>query len=296
MRKAVVGGLVVAALIVVASVLAGDVWAQVRSRVQRSPAPELMVLEGPGSSIGASVRDLRDEEITSAKLAQPGGVLVQDVRDESAAARAGLRSGDIVVEFDGERVRGARHFTRLVRETPPGRTVRSSVMRDGQRRDVTITPTAGDQFTMAFPDIGPAIERGLRSMPRNFNFDFQVPVPPAPPDAPLPRGRFAPRGRLGVTLSPLSDQLAAYFGVKEGVLVSSVETDSPAGRAGLRAGDVLTRINGRDVRGPGDVTRAVRDAESGATLDVRVFRDRKNVDLKVTLPEREAPESGVLPV
>jgi serine protease Do len=296
MRKAVVGGLAVAALIVVAGVYAGDVAAQARSRAQRVPAPDMMMLEGPGSSIGASIRDLRDDEIAGAKLAQPGGVLIQDVRGESAAARAGLRSGDIVVEFDGERVRSARHFTRLVRETPPGRAVRSSVVRDGQRRDVTITPAAGDQFTMMLPDIGPALERGLRALPRDFNFDFQVPVPPAPPDAPLPRGGFVPRGRLGVTLAPLSDQLATYFGVKEGVLVSSVETDSPAGRAGLRAGDVITRINGRDVRGPGDVTRAVRDAQGGATLDVRLFRDRKDVDLKITLPERESVEPGVLPV
>ena len=290
MRKLLVVGLTAVALMVLGGAFAGDLWAQARSRAQQMAPPELMLRADAGSSIGAAVRDLRDEEIAAAKLAQPGGVLVQDVRDDSPAERAGLRSGDIVVEFDGERVRSARHFTRLVRETAPGRSVRGSVLRDGTRQEITVTPDAGDRLTMNLPDLGPEIERGLRSLPRNFNFDFDV----AP--APLPRGGIAPRGRMGVTLAPLSDQLATYFGVKDGVLVASVETDSPAGRAGLQAGDVITRMNGRDVTSAADVTRAVRDAQPGATFDVRVTRDKKDVDLKVTLPERDAARTGVLPV
>lgn len=295
MRKVISGGLAAVAVIVLVSVVAGDVWAQPRTRAQRVAPPELMMLEGAGSTIGASVRDLRDEEIASAKLAQPGGALVQDVRENSPASRAGLRSGDIVVEFDGERVRSARHLTRLVRETPPGRSVRSNVVRGGSRVDVTVTPDAGDRLTMMLPDIGPEIERGLRRLPRNFNLDIE------PPDvriAPLPRGGVIGRGRMGVTLAPLSDQLASYFGARQGALVSSVETDSPASRAGLRAGDVITRVNGRDVTSAGDVTRALRDVQPGATIDLRVVREKKDVDLKVTLPERGDDDArpGVLPV
>jgi serine protease Do len=290
MRNIVVGVLAVPALLVALAGV-GDAAAQGRTRAPRAPAADLLMFEAGGSSIGASVRDLRDEEIATAKLAQPGGVLVEDVREGGPAARAGLRSGDIVVEFDGERVRSARHFTRLVRETAPGRSVRGSVTRDGSRREVTIAPEAGaDRLALAMPDIGRSLERGLRGMPRNFDFDLD------PPD--LPRGPFRPseRGRLGVSLTPLSEQLATYFGVAGGVLVSSVAMDSPAARAGLRAGDVITMVAGRQVTSAADVANAVRTAPGGAALDVRVMREKKQVELEVTLPEREVPAGGLLPV
>jgi serine protease Do len=290
MRKAAFGGLAAAALIVVVGLFAADVWAQAPTRALPRTA-DLMMLGG-GSQIGVSVRDLRDEEIASVKLEQPGGALIEDVREESPAARAGLGRGDIVVEFDGERVRSARHFGRLVRETPAGRGVRSSVLRDGARRSVDITPDAGDRLTMGIPDVGPAIERGMRALPRNFNFDFE----PPDFDLPAPGVRIFTRARLGITMAPLTDQLAAYFGGKEGVLVSAVESGSPAAAAGLTAGDVITTIGGSAVDSPGDVTRVVREAAPGAALDVRLIRDKKEMTVKVTLPERNEERRGGLPV
>lgn len=318
MRKVLVGGLAAVALIVLAATFAAAVWAQAQPprppsapdappaqaqppRPPRAPDPppapraDVFTFRGAGSGIGASVRDLRSEEIASARLPQPGGVLVQEVREDSPASRAGLRSGDIVVDFDGERVRSARHFMRLVRETAPGRVVKSTVVRDGARRQVDITPEAGERFAMTLPDIGPAIERGLRRIPRDLEFDFDFDFP-RDWDLPGPGARVFPRGRLGVTLSPLTDQLATFFGVEDGVLVSSVEADSPAGRAGIRAGDVITSVNGRRVRGASDVTRAVRDAGAGATIDVQLFRDKKETGVKVTLPERAQERPAVLPV
>jgi serine protease Do len=288
MRKAAVVGLAVAALVVLAGVGAADLWAQARGRVMTRP--DAMMFAGPGGELGVSVRDPRPEEIASAKLPQPGGVFIDDVRDGSPAARGGLREGDIIIEFDGERVRSARHFTRLVRETVPGRGVKSSVVRGGARQEIDVTLEESDQLTMTIPDVGPAIERGMRALPRDFAFD----LPPF--DLPGPGVRVFPRGRMGVTLAPLSDQLATYFGAKEGVLVSTVDADSPASRAGIRAGDVITSIAGRPVRDAGDVTRAVRDAQGGATIDVRVVRDKKELDVKITLPERAELRQGVLPV
>jgi serine protease Do len=121
------------------------------------------------------------------------------------------------------------------------------------------------------PQIRREIERGLRTLPPD------LPVPP-----PAARGA---RARLGVTLTPLSDQLASYFGVKEGVLVSTVDANSPAAQAGIRAGDVLTAIDGRAVRAPADVSASVGAAARGATLDVRLVRDRKEMTAKVTIPD-----------
>ena len=119
------------------------------------------------------------------------------------------------------------------------------------------------------------IERGLRSLP-NLDFDF---------DFDLPRELGAQRNRFGLSLTRLSDQLASYFGVKNGALVSSVSADSPAGQAGIKAGDVITSVAGRAVYTTRDVTRSLREAGT-EPIDVTVFRDRKEMTLKLTAPER----------
>ena len=102
---------------------------------------------------------------------------------------------------------------------------------------------------------------------------------------------------MGVSIVPLSDQLAAYFGVKEGVLVSEVTGGAPAATAGIQAGDVITAVNGRNVLSSGDLIREVRQAEPGSTIDVRLTRNRKELTVKVTMPQRrQAPAAGTVPI
>ena len=95
---------------------------------------------------------------------------------------------------------------------------------------------------------------------------------------------------------PLSDQLATYFGVKEGVLVSEVSSGTPAATAGIQAGDVITAVNGRGVLSAGDLVREVRQAEPGSTIDVRLTRNHKEMNLKVTLPQRRQVPAGTVPI
>jgi S1-C subfamily serine protease len=96
---------------------------------------------------------------------------------------------------------------------------------------------------------------------------------------------------------PLSDQLATYFGVKEGVLVSEVSTGTPAATAGIQAGDVITAVNGRSVLSSADLLREVRNADAGSTLDLCLTRNRKEMSVKVTLPQRrQAPAARTLPI
>ena len=101
--------------------------------------PDLTTLVGPGSAIGVRVRELTNEE-AQAPANAGGGVSIEEVVPGTPAERAGLKRGDVVVEFDGERVRSVRGFTRLVSETPPRRTVKAMVWRDGSRRTVDVTP------------------------------------------------------------------------------------------------------------------------------------------------------------
>jgi serine protease Do len=104
---------------------------------------------------------------------------------------------------------------------------------------------------------------------------------------------------LGVAVVPLSDQLATYFGVKNGVLVSEVESNTPAATAGIQAGDVITAVNGQAVASSADLLRAVREAESGSTLEIRLTRNRKDLTVKAALPQRQQrrqPAAGTIPI
>src|SRR5262245_8253835 len=140
MRKVIVGAVAAVLLLVVGGMVAPTLWAQVRGRVAPAPSepPGALFMPGLGPTIGISVRDPAPEELSKAKLAEPGGAVVSGLVDSSPASKAGLKSGDIVVEFDGERVRSARHLTRLVQETPAGRTVRMAIARDGSRQTLDI--------------------------------------------------------------------------------------------------------------------------------------------------------------
>jgi serine protease Do len=278
MKKMVLGGLVVATLAAVASLMMPAAAAQQRDR----PALDrFLALEGPGSSIGVTVRD---------QSGDAGGVLVESVREGTPATRAGLQQGDVVVEFDGERTRSARQFTRLVRETAPGKPVKMTVVRNGSRRTVDITPESRDSVTLQqFPQITGDV---LRARPRDFDFDFD-------PQVFFGEGFSLSPRRLGVSVMPMSDQLATYFGVKEGVLVSEVSSGTPAATAGIQAGDVITAANGREVLSSADLMREVRAADAGSTLELRLTRNRKEMTLKVTLPQRSQrrqPVTGTLPI
>ncbi len=88
------------------------------------------------------MRDVEPSDVTKQKLAGQAGAVIEQVDSETPAATAGLKAGDVVVAFDGERVRSARQLDRLVEETPPGRSVKMSIVRDTAKLDVDVTPEA----------------------------------------------------------------------------------------------------------------------------------------------------------
>lgn len=236
--------------------------------------PRVQIFSG-GSRIGVSVADLDPADAKAT-----GGVRVDSVEDDSPAAKAGVQAGDIIVEFDGERVRSVRQFSRLVSETPAGRQVTAAVSRDGRRTSLTITPRDASSFRFD-GDAWRAIDE-VREMARIA----PRPTPPRAPSAPRPRAfEFEPftllRGnQLGVTVNSLSDQLKEYFGVKDGVLVTSVTESSAAAKAGVKAGDVITSVNGSRVDSPSELREEMRDVEPGQEFTLEITRDRKSMTLK----------------
>jgi serine protease Do len=246
---------------------------------------------GRGSRIGASV-SVEDADNKDAK----SGVSIDSVEPGGPADKAGMKAGDAVTEFDGERVRSVRQFLRLVQETTPGRSVPVVLSRAGQRVTVNVTPelgSFGDDFAMRYLD-GPMARLAIPPAAPS------PPTPPAAPRAPRPPAIASPAvpfefftrtrntGRLGVTIEDLDTQLAEYFGVKEGVLVKSVTDDSVAANAGLKAGDVITSINGRHVYDTSDITRALDRVESDGDVTIEVTRDKKPQTVKGKLETRES--------
>jgi serine protease Do len=240
-----------------------------------------------GSRLGVSVRDVAAEDV---KSGQPAGVLITEVTDGSAAEKGGLRAGDVVVEFDGERVRSVRQFTRLVQESVAGRPVAMTVLREGQRQNLTVSPEGTDAFRRLREEVEGMTEslRAYRVIPP------RPPAPPSPPPAPrTPREfpdfeTFIWRGTttLGMTINDLTPQLAEYFGVKEGVLVASVAEGTAAARAGLRAGDIVTAFNGARVARPAELRREIQRVGAGQAFTVDVVREKKPLTLKGQTDER----------
>jgi serine protease Do len=234
------------------------------------------VFKASGSQIGVTIRDLTSED---QKGKAASGVVVEEVEADSPAAKAGFRSGDVVVEFDGERVRSARQFTRLVQETVIGRPVQAAVLRDGQRVMLNVEPRAwGPYKDLTFP------RPGVKA---------KIPAPAMRWDA---FGGLLGTGRLGITVDDLSPQLAEYFGAKEGVLVKSVNDNSVANKAGLRAGDVITAIDGGAVKTSADLRRRTQRLEDGDEFTLSVVRDKKTLSLKgkVEVPQTRPSTRTIL--
>jgi serine protease Do len=256
--------------------------AQAQSR-QPNPAPgqtgtvQMPRLGGiAGSTIGIRLSDVTADQVKSLKLSKAEGAIVESVNPNSPASTAGLRAQDVVVEFDGEHVRSARHLTRLVAETPAGREVGMVVMRDGKKTDLHIKPEAGNWLgpelggmidPQQMRDLGEQAGRAARDMSRNL---------------PGMAGRGT-RGRLGASVQEMPQDLAEFFGVKSGVLVASVQKDSAAAKAGLKAGDVITAVDGHHVTTPADLVGALPAGDGSRDVTLTIMRDKKELTLKATL-------------
>ena len=277
------GAALVAALIVAAG--AGAAYWPPAHAQTAARAKAVQVFGGRGSQIGVTVRDVEETDTKENKLPALSGVVIEEVSPESPAAKAGLKKGDIVVEFDGDRVRSVRQFMRLVQETPAGRKTQVTVTRSGQRLNVTVEPREGNGFV--FDD-----EKWSALQDLSGDFAFAIPRPatpplPATPKPPAPPAfpdfdTFVWRGNngLGITVGDLSQQLAEYFGTKDGVLVTSVADNSAASKAGIKAGDVITSFNGSEVTSPSDLRQRIRGLQDGDEFTVGVMRDKKPMTVK----------------
>jgi serine protease Do len=227
-----------------------------------------------GSSyLGIRLADMDADRAKALKLDEPRGVEVTRVEQGSPAAKAGIKPGDVLISYNGENILGAQQLGRLVRETPEGRKVRLQMWRDGRMQTLTVTTE-----TRRGPDFDlPTGFMHFANAPELGNFSM--------PDIPNPMLMWK-ISALGIECEPVDSQLADYFGVKRGLLVRSVAKGSPAEKAGLKAGDVLTSIGDRPVARPHDVTGFLRmQRQSGTPISVVVVREHKQLTLNVAPSE-----------
>jgi len=246
--------------------------------------------EEGGGWLGIEIGEVTPEQARDLKLSSARGVVVMDVEPDSPAAKAGLKEMDVITQYNGEAVAGTVQFRRLVRETPPGRTVALTVSREGANQNISVE--LGDR--------GAYFEKKMKGKMRDFE---GMQIPPLPqgsgPDMPEAPDRHL-HGMvdwrtpvLGISAEDLTPQLGAYFGAPGdgGVLVREVRAGTPAERAGLKAGDVIVKLDGEAVHSLGDLRSELREksAEKSVTLGILRKGAEMSVPVAIELPRPPEP-------
>jgi serine protease Do len=249
-----------------------------------SPQPFGIPSEDSGTSsyLGVDIADITSDRLGALKLKEEQGVEVTMVDQDAPAGKAGIKEHDVILTMNGTTVESKTQLQRMIHETPAGRVIALGLSRDGQA--LTIKVQLADRRS-EFPHIAKNKEN---------DFHFEMPAMPEMPEFEVPNIGVVyvhSSMRSGVMVENLTPQLGDFFGVKNGngVLVRSVEKGSRAEKAGLRAGDVITRVADQPVHDTSDFTRALH-SRKGGSVSVGVIRDKKEQTITLTLPERK--ESG----
>jgi serine protease Do len=241
--------------------------------------------EGSGW-LGVEIGEVNAEKAKDLKLAEVRGVEVVDVEPDSPAAKAGLKQQDVITRYDGQAVEGTVQFRRLVRETPAGRSISLTISRNGGAQEISVE--LGDRSAF--------YEKKMKGKMRDFgnayvlsdpNFDFHM-------DAPLVSGDLDNRApSLGISAEDLSGQLGDYFGAPNGagILVREVRSGTAAERAGLKAGDVIVKVNGKPVGLLSELRQQLRDKSDEKTVSLGILRKGSEISVAVAIEKPKPSES-----
>jgi serine protease Do len=233
--------------------------------------------------LGVEIGEVTAEKAKDLKLAAQRGVVVMDVEPDGPAAKAGLKENDVITQYDGQVVEGTVQFRRLVRETPTGRTVGLVISRDGATQNISVELGERSAF----------FEKRMKGKMRDFdnafafsmpNQDFTLAMPPV--DARMPS--------LGINAEDLSGQLGSYFGAPDGkgILIREVRSGTAAAKAGLQAGDVIIKVDGKPVRTLADLRVVLRDKSDQKTVALGIIRKAAEMSVAVGIERPQPSESS----
>lgn len=234
---------------------------------------------GTSAYLGVDISEVTQDRVAALKLPEEKGVEVLLVDQDSPAGKAGLKEHDVILTLNGSEVESGAQLRRMIHETPPGRTVTLGISRDGQAQ--TIKAQLADR----------RITLNWKEKDGEGAFPAIPPIPPIPNFAEIEVPSVIvvhSSMRSGLMVENLTPQLGEFFGAKggKGVLVRSVEKGSVASKAGLRAGDVIVRVNSETVTDIGDFSQALRSHANG-NASVGVIRDKREQTISLPIPERK---------
>ncbi|MFZ0774441.1 MAG: PDZ domain-containing protein [Candidatus Sulfotelmatobacter sp.] len=237
---------------------------------------------GGSAYLGVDIADITSDRLGALKLKEEKGVEITMVDQDAPAGKAGIKEHDVILTMNGTAIESKTQLQRMIHETPPGRLVTLGLSRDGQAMTIKVQ-LADRRNEFSF--------KGMKEGDWDKNFHVEVPPLNNLPDFDVPNiGVVVVHSsvRSGLMVENLTPQLGEFFGAKNGngVLVRSVEKGSRADKAGLRAGDVITRVGDQPVHDTSDFSHALRSHGAGS-VSVGVIRDKKEQTLTLTLPERK---------
>jgi serine protease Do len=211
--------------------------------------------------LGVRVQQVTDDVAEGLGLASDSGALVADVTPGGPAAKAGMQTGDLITGFDGKPIPDSRALPRLVADTPVGKAVNVDFLRGGKKQTVHLTVAKLDD----------AEDRAA-----------------APKPTPAPSKPGSALSDLGLTLGALDAPARAKFHVGadvQGVVVTDVNPDSPAGDNNLHPGDVIVQLQNQPMHTPDDVSKRIdADAKAGKKIELMlVSRDGINTFVALRL-------------
>lgn len=253
---------------------------------------------GSGSSkvtpgyLGIDIRDVTDDQVKPLNLKEARGAEIIDVDHDGPACKSGLMLHDVILQMNGQTIESQAQLRKMLRDTPAGRTVSFVISRNGQQQTISVQMANRQEvereawqqrYRVPAPD-SPAFESS--HLATGFLRSDAASV--TTPDGPKGHRDFLGMTMIlsssftGAKLEVMGPQLAQYFGAEgAGLLVRSVDTDSPADHAGIKAGDVVVRVNQIPVASGNDWSRTVRE-NRGKPVSVVILRDKQERTLTLT--------------
>jgi serine protease Do len=268
----------------------------------QTPAPEAkgesksfsFFFDGDGGYLGVQTAEVTRENFAKYGLREVRGVAVEKVMEGSPAEKAGIQTGDVIVRFNNEEITSVRKLTRLLGEVSADHEARLTVLRNGGERE--LTATIGKRHAPKFEEGSFATQvpfppGEFPELPKLKQLPRVEALPPGSPDQPLAWQMRSGR-KIGVGVTTLTKQLSDYFGVTGGVMIHDVRPDSPAAKAGLKAGDIIVDVEGKEVKSEMDVIRAIGEKKEG-DISLTIVRDRNRQTIRVT-PEKMDGEFNMM--
>jgi serine protease Do len=240
--------------------------------------PDFLLFSSQGF-LGVDLKEIDPDRVTALRLKDTHGAEIVMVDHDAPAGKSGLKTHDVILQLDGQPFDTVDQLRRRLREMPSGRTITLLISRDGN--PIYVTVQLCDRAVLEQQAWSQHFSVPEPAPPQNVGGSFLGPSAPAGAaflDSVIPKALY-----VGADVNPVRTQLADYFGVRSGtgLLVESVDYQSPAARAGLKAGDVIVKVEAEQMTSRNDWLKAIRN-HRGQPVQVTIMRNKQELALTMS--------------